>query len=173
MEQNPAFLICWNYNDSRAGLPTREKNCETQGTAASKVPFMFMPGFDSISCYTVGSSALLLCAAAHGFGVTLGGSVLGKSRQPPRPLGLPFCAMCCRLRLDVPPVSLRLVSWPCAKNVAPLRRVACRGFPNPARNLRFLDLPLAAPCSPASSSALCANIARFFYALRRAGSGGR
>ncbi len=103
--------------------------------------------------------------------VTLGGAALGKSRQPPRPLGLPFCAMCCRLRLDVPPVSLRLVSWPCAKNVAPLRRVACRGFPNPARNLRFLDLPLAAPCSPASSSALCANIARFFYALRRMGSG--
>ena len=105
--------------------------------------------------------------------VTLGGAALGKSRQPPRPLGLPFCAMCCRLRLDVPPVSLRLVSWPCAKNVAPLRRVACRGFPNPARNLRFLDLPLAAPCSPASSSALCANIARFFYALRRMGSGVR
>ena len=103
--------------------------------------------------------------------VTLGGAALGKSRQPPRPLGLPFCAMCCRLRLDVPPVSLRLVSWPCAKNVAPLRRVACRGFPNPARNLRFLDLPLAAPCGPASSSALCANIARFFYALRRMGSG--
>ena len=99
------------------------------------------------------------------------GSVLGKSRQPLRPLGLPFCAMCCRLRLDVPPVSLRLVSWPCAKNVAPLRRVACRGPKTPARNLRFLDLPLAAPCSPASSSALCANIARFFYALRRMGSG--
>ena len=58
MEQNPAFLIYWNYNDSRAGLPTHEKICETQGTAASKVPFMFMPGFDSISCYTVGSSAL-------------------------------------------------------------------------------------------------------------------
>ena len=58
MEQNPAFLICWNYNDSCAGLPTHEKICETQGTAESKVPFMFMPGFDSISCYTVGSSAL-------------------------------------------------------------------------------------------------------------------
>ena len=102
--------------------------------------------------------------------VTLGGAALGKSRQPPRPLGLPFCAMCCRLRLDVPPVSLRLVSWPCAKNVAPLRRVACRGFPNPARNLSFLELPRAAPCSPASSSALCAKIARIFYALRRMGS---
>ena len=72
MEQNPAFLIYWNYNDSRAGLPTHEKICETQGTAASKVPFMFMPGFDSISCYTVGSSALLLCAATHGFRVALG-----------------------------------------------------------------------------------------------------
>ena len=40
-----------------------------------------------------------------------------------------------------------------------------------ARDLRFLDLPLAAPCGLASSSALRANIARFFYALRRAGSG--
>ena len=47
--------------------------------------------------------------------VTLGGAALGKSRQPPRPLGLPFCAMRCRLRLDVPPVRPRLVSWPCAK----------------------------------------------------------
>ncbi len=58
-----------------------------------------------------------LCAATgrHGLGATLGGAALGKSRQPPRPLGLPFCAMRCRLRLDVPPVRLRLDSLPCAK----------------------------------------------------------
>ena len=29
MERNPAFLIYWNYNDGRAGLPTHEKICET------------------------------------------------------------------------------------------------------------------------------------------------
>ena len=56
-----------------------------------------------------------------------------------------------------------------AQKGKPSGRGGCRDFPNPGRELSSLHLPLAAPCRLASSSALCANIARFFYALRRTG----
>ena len=94
---------------------------------------------------------------------------LGKPRQATRLSGAAFLRKARRQGEGVLEVRRAAVDNALRKKASRAGVEVAAISPTPAGNLSSLHLPPAAPCRLISSSALRANIARFFYALRRMG----